>query len=237
MKNYYLYGLVCLLLCLFTTTHATAQKSRTSKAYKKAQKKKKQQERRAKLDQYLGTPNTAQKTRTIDIRRNQSNQRTVDVRRNKRNTPSSAKTNRKAPAPTKKTTKKRGRKDYQQVQLIDNAKVYLGTPYQWGGNGGKGFDCSGLTQTVFKKAGYNLPRTAQEQSRAGRKISLSKVEKGDLVFFGKRNKITHVGIVVSGKREPLRIIHSTSSEGVTITNINQSKYWKKRLKKAIRVIG
>jgi len=236
MKNYYLYGLVCIVLCLFTTTHATAQKSRTSKAYKKAQKKKKQQERRAKLEAYLGTPNTAQRTPTVDVRRNQKNTQTmVDVRRTKRNVPSSAKTRTK-PSTRTKSPKKRGDKNYQQRQVIEDARLYLGKTYQWGGNCEKGFDCSGFTQTIFKKAGYNLPRTAQEQSRYGRKISLAKAEKGDLVFFGKRNKITHVGIVVSGKREPLRIIHATSSEGVAITTISKSQYWRKRLKKAVRVI-
>ena len=51
-----------------------------------------------------------------------------------------------------------------------------------------------------------------------------------MIFFGKGNAITHVGIVVSEKGEPLTMIHSSTSKGIIITNIETSTYWKSKLK-------
>jgi cell wall-associated NlpC family hydrolase len=74
------------------------------------------------------------------------------------------------------------------------AEGYLGTPYQWGGNAPGGFDCSGLVQWSYKQLGVNLPRTAAQQEQAGKAISRSQLQVGDLVFYG--NPAEHVGIYV-----------------------------------------
>src|SRR5690606_15319841 len=59
-----------------------------------------------------------------------------------------------------------------------------GTPYVWGGNSiGRGLDCSGLVQQAFKAIGINLPRLAQDQMNAGRRISRSELRPGDLVAW------------------------------------------------------
>src|SRR5207248_1842892 len=47
------------------------------------------------------------------------------------------------------------------------ALAQLGTPYQWGGEGAGGFDCSGLVQAAFASAGIQLPRVAQAQYDVG----------------------------------------------------------------------
>ncbi len=84
------------------------------------------------------------------------------------------------------------------------AKELLGVPYLWGGTSVKGMDCSGFTKTVYLMNGMVIPRDASQQIMAGKNIdknlSFSKLQKGDLLFFGKKatdstkQRVTHVGI-------------------------------------------
>lgn len=76
----------------------------------------------------------------------------------------------------------------------------LGKRYIWGATGGRGFDCSGFTQYVYKHAERKyIPRTAQEQYNTGRKVSVHKMKRGDLVFFGpSKHSIDHVGMYIGG---------------------------------------
>jgi len=118
----------------------------------------------------------------------------------------------------------------QEVQMEDYAKTFQGVPYRAGGMDSKGFDCSGFTCTVFAKQGMQLPRTSQAQFNACGLIAERKAQKGDLVFFGKsKGRISHVGMVVSDPGEELTMIHASSSQGITVTNIEQSSYWKSKL--------
>jgi len=79
------------------------------------------------------------------------------------------------------------------------ALAQLGTPYLWGGEGARGFDCSGLVQAAYAAAGVGLPRVAQAQYDAGPPVTSGQpLQPGDLVFFGADPAdVTHVGIVVS----------------------------------------
>jgi cell wall-associated NlpC family hydrolase len=64
-------------------------------------------------------------------------------------------------------------------------------------------DCSGVVYTAFKKENIKLPRSSRNMAKRGTEISLSKAEKGDLLFFitSKRSKeISHVGLVISVKK-------------------------------------
>ena len=64
------------------------------------------------------------------------------------------------------------------------ARTQLGVPYRWGGGEpGRGFDCSGLTQWAFAEAGHRLPRTAQQQFFATQRVARADLRPGDLVFF------------------------------------------------------
>jgi len=84
------------------------------------------------------------------------------------------------------------------------AKELLGVPYLWGGTSTKGMDCSGFTKTVYLMNGLVIPRDASQQIMAGKNVdtdlNFSNLEKGDLMFFGKkatdstRQRVTHVGI-------------------------------------------
>jgi cell wall-associated NlpC family hydrolase len=75
------------------------------------------------------------------------------------------------------------------------AREQLGAPYVWGAAGPHAFDCSGLTQYAYGRAGVALPRTSQEQLHTGHRVPLSQARPGDLVVYG---DASHVGMYVGG---------------------------------------
>jgi cell wall-associated NlpC family hydrolase len=79
---------------------------------------------------------------------------------------------------------------------IAYAVAQLGKPYGWGGTGPKSFDCSGLVMMAWRHAGVYLPRVAQQQYNATKRIPLSDLLPGDLVFFGTPSDVYHVGLYV-----------------------------------------
>ena len=76
----------------------------------------------------------------------------------------------------------------------------LDIPYKWGGKTSLGFDCSGLVQSVLEIYGLKIPRDSKNQWSflEPYKINLEKTKKGDLHFFGKKGKISHVGFSCGG---------------------------------------
>lgn len=117
-------------------------------------------------------------------------------------------------------------------RIIDTAKKYMGVPYVWGGMTPSGFDCSGLVQYVFAENGMSLPRTTTLQYKVGTYVSRSNLKVGDLVFFDTSgNGVSHVGIYMGNGQ----FIHSSSSKGVTISNLSNS-YWNARYLGARRVL-
>lgn len=93
--------------------------------------------------------------------------------------------------------------------VVHYAKLFLGTPYLWGGRGRYGIDCSGLSQTAYKLAGKFLPRDSGPQSQEGEVVNLlQEARPGDLAFFDNdEGKIVHVGILLSANE----IIHASAS--------------------------
>lgn len=73
----------------------------------------------------------------------------------------------------------------------------IGDRYVYGAAGPTLWDCSGLTMRAFNTAGVSLPHSAAAQAKYGKKIPLSQLKPGDLVFFGKNRYISHVGIYIS----------------------------------------
>jgi peptidoglycan DL-endopeptidase CwlO len=73
------------------------------------------------------------------------------------------------------------------------AFAQIGKPYQYGGTGPGGWDCSGLIQASWNSGGVNLPRTTWEQWSwgASRKVSLNDLQPGDLLFS---EGLGHVGM-------------------------------------------
>ncbi|MFG2354640.1 NlpC/P60 family protein [Streptomyces sp. NPDC048521] len=81
---------------------------------------------------------------------------------------------------------------------VSYAYAKLGSPYVWGATGPNAFDCSGLVQAAYRSAGISLPRTTYAQINAGRRVSRSELQPGDLVFF--YSGVSHVGLYVGGGR-------------------------------------
>ncbi|MEW2509916.1 NlpC/P60 family protein [Streptomyces sp. NPDC046870] len=95
----------------------------------------------------------------------------------------------------------------------------LGSPYVWGATGPNAFDCSGLVQAAYRSAGISLPRTTYAQINAGRRVSRSELQPGDLVFF--YSGISHVGIYVGGGQ----MIHAPNpSAPVRLAPIDQMPF-------------
>ncbi|WP_227938614.1 C40 family peptidase [Alkalihalobacillus deserti] len=108
------------------------------------------------------------------------------------------------------------------TNLVAEAANYIGVPYLWGGTSTAGFDCSGLIQYVFNKQGISIPRTVAQQWNAGKTVAQPAV--GDLVFFETISAgPSHNGIYIGNNQ----FVHSGSSTGVTIANMNSS-YWSER---------
>ena len=123
------------------------------------------------------------------------------------------------------------------LNVVAYAEKFLGIKYKWGGKTPKsGFDCSGFTSYVMQENGVNVQGASHHQSKLGKRVSKSKVAPGDLIFFGKGSKVSHVAIVKTNSNNSLEVIHSTSGSGVTVDDINDSNYWNKRYLYARQVI-
>ncbi|MHB1591169.1 MAG: C40 family peptidase [Sulfuricella sp.] len=111
----------------------------------------------------------------------------------------------------------------------------VGVNYKYGGKSPEtGLDCSGFVRYVYKQAaGLVLPHNARAISMFGRKITLSELQPGDLVFYNTmRRAYSHVGIYLGDNR----FIHSASTgSGVEIADMKNS-YWIKRFNGARRVV-
>ncbi|MEN3041094.1 MAG: C40 family peptidase [Bacteroidia bacterium] len=94
-------------------------------------------------------------------------------------------------------------------------RIFAGTPYKWGGKSPFGIDCSGLTQLIYRWAGWLIPRDAYQQAEAALPIEVPK--KGDLVFFTSREaeRISHVGVYAGHGR----VLHATPAQGVHISSL------------------
>jgi cell wall-associated NlpC family hydrolase len=135
------------------------------------------------------------------------------------------KTEKKDSSTKKKTTAR-------PTNLEKYAREWLGAKYVYGAASKKKTDCSGYVMQVYKGFyGISLDHSSQHMFDDGRGYSIrrSKLQEGDLVFFGNFWKISHVGIYLKGNR----FIHASTSSGVIITPMDD-KYWASKYKGARR---
>lgn len=121
------------------------------------------------------------------------------------------------------------------AKVVEAAHNALGKPYVGGDTGKKGYDCSGLTYSVYLNAlGIKLPRSSSTQVDAGVKVEKSELIPGDLIFFRTSGKdIGHVGLYIGNND----MIHASSGQGkVMITDID-SGYYKTRYITSRRIIN
>ena len=116
---------------------------------------------------------------------------------------------------------------YLRNEIVRTAKKYIGIPYQWGGASTQtGFDCSGLTMVVFRLNGLQLPRSSGQQWQAGRPVSRSELQKGDLLFFATSGgrRVSHVGIYSGADK----FVHAPShGRRIRVSSLS-SRYYRSR---------
>ncbi len=116
------------------------------------------------------------------------------------------------------------------VDLVEFAKQFVGNPYKWGGISlTKGADCSGFVYSVFKHFGMSLSRSSSAQAGDGKKIDLSQLQPGDLIFYGNgKGRINHVALYIGNSQ----VVHASSAK----TGIKISNYKYRTPVKAVKII-
>jgi cell wall-associated NlpC family hydrolase len=109
-------------------------------------------------------------------------------------------------------------------EVVHVAQKYKGAKYVWGGSSPKGFDCSGFTWYVYKKAtGMDITHGVEEQWQLGHSVSRGEWQPGDIVFFENtfERGLSHVGIFTSGDE----FIHAENEQtGVVISSLDSGYY-------------
>ncbi len=119
--------------------------------------------------------------------------------------------------------------------VLMRALGLVGTPYRYGGNTPEsGFDCSGLVSYVYRDMlALNLPRTSRELAAVqGPRIAPRQLAAGDLVFFGDKGNVWHVGIYVGEGR----FVHAPSTGGTVRLDHLEGPYWRDHYTGAKRVL-
>jgi cell wall-associated NlpC family hydrolase len=116
-------------------------------------------------------------------------------------------------------------------KIVSIAAGMIGTPYRYGGETPKGFDCSGLVFYSFERMGVKVPRTAADQRKAAERVKRDDLELGDLVFFrSSKGRVDHVGIYAGDGR----FIHSPNAGRVVSYAYLDDPYYQKHFVSAGR---
>lgn len=116
-------------------------------------------------------------------------------------------------------------------RILTETLGQLGRPYRYGGGDGNGFDCSGLVRHVYADAGIDLPRTAAQQMRAGKRIRAGAAQPGDLKFY-RIDGGHHVVIYIGDGRG----VHAPApGRTVSIAQVDND-WWQRRLRRTVRLL-
>lgn len=97
----------------------------------------------------------------------------------------------------------------------------IGVPYRYGGNGPGGFDCSGLVQYSYARAGKSVPRTTRQLWSSTQSVKRQEIRAGDLLFFEVEGKMSHVGLYIGHQR----FVHAPSSgRSVSVESLDSPFY-------------
>lgn len=119
------------------------------------------------------------------------------------------------------STEATGQSQAKANSIVNLAKAEVGKPYVWGATGPNSFDCSGLVQYVYGKAGINLPRTTYDQVKMGKTVSMSNLQPGDLLFWGSATAPYHVAIYIGNNQY---INSATPEKGTILQNLSTYYY-------------
>ena len=107
----------------------------------------------------------------------------------------------------------------------------VGTPYRYGGNTPRGFDCSGLIHYSYARAGVTVPRTTSQQRKYSRPVARKDIERGDLLFFNQSGKrSSHVALYIGDNR----FVHAPSTGKTVYVASLASRYWRHHFEGARR---
>ena len=119
--------------------------------------------------------------------------------------------------------------------LLDRARSQLGTRYVFGGTKpGLGLDCSAFARFAMEALGIQLPRTAAQQARIGTPVPRDRtmLKPGDLLTFGRGNRVSHVGIYVGEGR----FVHAPSTGGTVRLDRVDAPYWREHFEGGRRIL-
>lgn len=118
----------------------------------------------------------------------------------------------------KKLTKAQKRKKAQRLVArkartgLAIARKQIGDPYRYGATGPSAFDCSGLVQYSFRRAGFSaVPRTSGAQAAFTKRLARKSMRPGDLMFFHSNGRVYHAAVFAGRKNGKMLMVHAPGS--------------------------